>query len=64
MGTLTAGCGGGVDHRIGDEFVSGMRALGLLNRSTYVWLGIGLSSVWWISSLNFMPTPRPTVYNR
>jgi len=51
-------------HRIGDDFVSGMRALGLLNRSTYVWLGIGLSSVWWISSLNFMPTPRRTVYNR
>jgi hypothetical protein len=25
---------------------------------------IGLSSVWWISSLPFMATPRPNVYNR
>jgi hypothetical protein len=41
-----------------------MRGLGLFNRATYVWLGIGISSVWWISSLNFMPTPRSTVYNR
>jgi hypothetical protein len=51
-------------HRLGGEVVSGMRALGLFNRATYVWLAVGVSSVWWISSLNFMPTPSRTVYNR
>jgi hypothetical protein len=51
-------------HRLGYAIVSGLHALGLFSRATYVWLGIGLSSVWWISSLNFMPTPRSTVYNR
>jgi hypothetical protein len=51
-------------HRLGGDVVAGMRGLGLFNRATYVWLGIGISSVWWISSLNFMPTPRSTVYNR
>jgi hypothetical protein len=47
-----------------DAIVSGVRALGLFSRSTYVWLAIGISSVWWISSLPFISTPRPTVYNR
>ncbi len=32
--------------------------LGLFSRSTYVWLAVGISSVWWISSLPFMATPR------
>jgi len=50
--------------RLTDSIVGVMRALGLFSRSTYVWLGIGLSSVWWISSLPFMASPRPTVYNR
>jgi hypothetical protein len=27
-------------------------------------LAVGISSVWWISSLPFMATPRLTVYNR
>jgi len=50
--------------RLADWTVAGMRALGLFHRATYVWLAIGISSVWWISSLPFMATPRPTVYNR
>jgi hypothetical protein len=50
--------------RLADSIVSFMRGFGLFSRSTYVWLAIGLSSVWWISSLPFMATPRPTVYNR
>jgi hypothetical protein len=51
-------------HRLGYAIVGAMRDLGLLSRATYVWLGIGISSVWWISSLNFMPSHRRTVYNR
>ena len=50
--------------RLGDSIVAFMRGFGLFSRSTYVWLAVGLSSVWWISSLPFMATPRPTVYNR
>jgi len=50
--------------RLTDGIVAGMRGLGLFSPATYVWLGIGLTSVWWISSLPFMATPRPTVYNR
>jgi hypothetical protein len=50
--------------RLTDSMVTTMRALGLFSRATYVWLGIGISSVWWISSLPFMATPRSTVYNR
>jgi 1,4-dihydroxy-2-naphthoate octaprenyltransferase len=50
--------------RLGDSIVAFMRGFGLFSRSTYVWLAIGLSSVWWISSLPFMASPRPTVYNR
>jgi len=50
--------------RIGYAIVVSVRALGLFSRSTYVWLAVGLSSVWWISSLPFMAPPRPTVYNR
>ena len=49
---------------LGNAVMSGMHALGLYSRATYVWFAIGLSSVWWISSLNFMPNPRRTVYNR
>ncbi|MGA2395978.1 MAG: hypothetical protein ABSH03_21780 [Candidatus Lustribacter sp.] len=50
--------------RFGYAIVVTVRALGLFSRSTYVWLAVGLSSVWWISSLPFMATPRSTVYNR
>ena len=50
--------------RLADAIVAGARAMGLFSRSTYVWLAVGISSVWWISSLTFMPRPRPTVYNR
>ncbi len=50
--------------RLTGAIVAGMRALGLFSPATYVWLGIGVSTVWWISSLPFMATPRPTVYNR
>jgi hypothetical protein len=49
---------------LSDSINAVLRTLGLFSRSTYVWLAIGLSSVWWISSLPFMATPRPTVYNR
>lgn len=48
---------------LADTVVAGMRALGLFSRATYVWLAVGISSVWWISSLPFMAAPRPTVYN-
>ena len=51
-------------HRLGADIVAGMRAAGLFSRATYVWLGIGISSLWWISSLNFMPARNHTVYNR
>ncbi len=51
-------------NRLVDASIDGLRALGLFNRATYVWLAIGLSSVWWISSLTFMQPQRPTVYNR
>jgi hypothetical protein len=50
--------------RLTDSVVAFMRGFGLFSRSTYVWLAVGISSVWWISSLPFMATPRPTVYNR
>jgi hypothetical protein len=50
--------------RITDAVISGMRALGLFSNMTYVWAVVGLASAWWISRLNFMPPPRPTVYNR
>lgn len=50
--------------RLSYAIVVSLRALGLFSRSTYVWLAVGLSSVWWISSLPFMAGPRPTVYNR
>jgi hypothetical protein len=50
--------------RVADSIVGALRTIGLFSRSTYVWLAIGLSSVWWISSLPFMASPRPTVYNR
>lgn len=53
-----------VGSRLTDSLLAAMRAMGLFSRSTYVWLGIGVSSVWWISSLPFMASPRPTVYNR
>ena len=51
-------------HRLGAAIVGGMHEIGLFSRATYVWLAIGVSSVWWISSLNFMPRQRRTVYNR
>jgi hypothetical protein len=51
-------------ERLADWTVTGLRSLGLFHRATYAWLAIGISSVWWISSLTFMATPRPTVYNR
>jgi hypothetical protein len=51
-------------HRLGADIVVGMRAIGLFSRATYVWLAIGLSSLWWISSLNFMPARDRSVYNR
>jgi hypothetical protein len=50
--------------RLGHSIVTVLRSLGLFSRATYVWLAIGLSSVWWISSLPFISSPRPTVYNR
>jgi len=50
--------------RLSYEITVALRALGLFSPSTYVWLAVGLSSVWWISSLPFMATPRSTVYNR
>jgi hypothetical protein len=50
--------------RLADSIVAGARVLGLFHRETYVWLAVGFSSVWWISSLPFMATPRSTVYNR
>jgi hypothetical protein len=50
--------------RLADSITAVLRTLGLFSRSTYMWLAIGLSSAWWISSLPFMATPRPTVYNR
>jgi len=50
--------------RLADIFVGALRSLGLFSRATYVWLGVGISSLWWISSLTFMPRARPTVYNR
>jgi hypothetical protein len=50
--------------RLTDAIEAGLRSLGLLSRSTYVWTAIGLSSVWWISKLSFMPVRRVTVYNR
>jgi hypothetical protein len=51
-------------ERLEHAVISGMHSLGLFSRATYVWIGIGLSSVWWISSLSFMPVRRVTVYNR
>jgi len=51
-------------HRLGYAVVGMARALGLFQRATYIWLGVGITSVWWISSLNFMPSHRTTVYNR
>lgn len=51
-------------HALGNAVTGGMHALGLYSRATYVWIATGLSSVWWISRLNFMPNPRRTVYNR
>ncbi len=51
-------------HRLGYAVVNGLHGLGFYSRATWVWIAIGLSSVWWISSLNFMPKPGPTVYNR
>ena len=50
--------------RLVDAANAGMRAMGLFNRNTYIWLAIGISSVWWISSLTFITPRRPTVYNR
>jgi hypothetical protein len=50
--------------RLSEEIEAGLRSLGLFQRATYVWTGIGLSSVWWISRLSFMPGRRATVYNR
>jgi hypothetical protein len=53
-----------VGSRLTDSVTAAMRAMGLFSRATYVWLGIGVTSVWWISSLPFMASPRSTVYNR
>lgn len=50
--------------RIGHTAVVALRDLGLFSRATYVWFGIGVSSLWWISSLSFMPVRRVPVYNR
>jgi hypothetical protein len=50
--------------RLTDAIDAAMRSAGLFSRSTYVWIAIGASSVWWISSLSFMPARRLTVYNR
>jgi hypothetical protein len=58
--TLTLPAAG---SHLADTVVAGMRALGLFSRATYVWLAVGISSVWWISSLPFMAPPRTTVYN-
>lgn len=49
--------------RLAATIVAGLRELGLFSRSTYVWLAIGLSTAWWISSLPFMGSSRTTVYN-
>jgi hypothetical protein len=59
--TLTLPAAG---SHLADTVVAGMRALGLFERATYLWLAVGISSVWWISSLPFMAAPRTTVYNR
>ncbi len=50
--------------RFTDGIESAMRSLGLFSRTTYLWIGVGVSSVWWISSLSFMPLRRLSVYNR
>jgi len=50
--------------RTANAVIGALRAWGLFSLSTYVWLGIGISSLGWISSLNFMPIRRQTVYNR
>jgi hypothetical protein len=54
----------GALDRLEHSVISGLHGLGLFSRATYVWIGIGLSSVWWISSLSFMPVRRVHVYNR
>ena len=67
VGSLTAWLFQMTPHagsRLADMIVAGARGLGLFSRSTYVWLAVGISSVWWISSLPFMATPRLSVYNR
>ena len=67
VGLLTAWIFATTPHagsRLADSIVAALRALGLFHRATYVWLAVGLSSVWWISSLPFMASPRSTVYNR
>ena len=51
-------------ERLTDAAVGMLRQLGLVSLATYVWLAIGASSVWWISSLTFMPVRRLTAYNR
>jgi hypothetical protein len=51
-------------QRLGESIESALRTFGFFSRWTYVWIGIGISSVWWISSLSFMPVRRVTVYNR
>jgi hypothetical protein len=51
-------------ERLIEAAVGASRQLGLFSLATYVWLAIGASSVWWISSLTFMPVRRLTVYNR
>jgi hypothetical protein len=51
-------------HALGYAIEDGLRALGFYSRATYIWIAIGISSLWWISSLNFMPNPRTGVYNR
>lgn len=62
--TWMFGSSPGSVHRLGYAVMSGLYNIGLYSRATYVWLAIGVSSVWWISSLNFMPKHRPTMYNR
>ena len=67
VGSLTAWLFATTPHagsRLADMIVAGARGLGLFSRATYVWLAVGISSVWWISSLPFMATPRLSVYNR
>jgi hypothetical protein len=54
----------GALDRLGHTLIVTLHGLGLFSRITYVWIGIGLSSVWWISSLSFMPVRRVPVYNR